>query len=251
MSVLIDRTIELSSLTFHYRQAGDPGAPPLILLHQLVSTAQDWDEIALTLATQYLVFTLDQRGHGESAKPGIYSFELMRDDLKAFADALSLDRFTLIGHSMGATVAYLFAERWPERVERLVIEDTVPPSRNRTLAHTSDEPPATASLSFRRNWQVITSMASYLSHWQVVASIARQLRNPDPSWWRDLPLITSPTLIISGGSTSFVPQKTFIEASHLIPDCRLVTIEGAGHQVHRNRPQEYTNVLRDFLFTQV
>src|ERR1700693_3604121 len=98
MTVFSDHTIELSDLTFHYREAGNPGAPPLILLHQLLADSHDWDEIALTLAEHYHIFALDQRGHGESARPGRYSFELMRDDLKAFADALLLDRFTLIGH---------------------------------------------------------------------------------------------------------------------------------------------------------
>lgn len=138
MANLIDRTILLTNLTFHYREAGDSHLPPLVLLHALGTDAQDWDEVALMLAERYHVFALDQRGHGESARPGVYSFELMRDDLKAFADALSLERFTLIGHSMGGTVSFLFAEKWPDRIERLVIEDTPPPFMNGpTLA----EPP--------------------------------------------------------------------------------------------------------------
>ncbi|BCL79812.1 alpha/beta hydrolase [Ktedonobacteria bacterium brp13] len=235
MTVLSDHTIELSDLTFHYREAGNPGAPPLILLHQLLADAQDWDEIALTLAEHYHIFALDQRGHGGSARPGIYSFELMRDDLKAFADALLLDRFTLIGHSMGGTVAFLFAESWPERIERLVIEDTPPPHGKSALSDIPEEPPETVP----PHWQ---------SNWQLVKSIVRQLRNPDPSWWRDLPTITAPTLIIGGGSTSDIPQEQLAEVAHLIPDCRLVTIEGAGHTVHQNRPEEYKALLRNFLF---
>lgn len=101
MRVLTDQSRELSRLTFHYHEA--------------------------MLAERYHVFALDQRGHGESARPGISAFELMRDDLKAFADELALSRFTLIGHAMGGTVASLFSEQWPERIERLVLADTVPP----------------------------------------------------------------------------------------------------------------------------
>jgi esterase len=158
----------------------------------------------------------------------------MRDDLKAFADALSLDRFTLIGHSMGGTVASLFSERWPERLERLVLEDTIPPYPG-IMDPSESEPPEEAPEAVPFDWRVLTS-------------IVRQLYNPDLSWWNDLPMITVPTLIIGGGSTSHVPQEKLAEAAHLIPDCRLTTIEGAGHAVHRTRPGEYKDILRDFLF---
>jgi esterase len=235
MAGLIDHTIELSNLTFHYREAGGPSTPPVILLHALGLDAHDWDDIACTLAEETHVFALDLRGHGQSARADIYSFETMRDDLKAFVDAFSLNRFTLIGHSMGATVALLFAERWPERVERLVIEDTPPPHGNSALPDLPDEPPETIPLNWQRNWQA-------------VKSIVRQLYTPDPSWWNDLSKITAPTLLIGGGSTSHVPQQKLAEVAHLIPDCRLVTIEGAGHNVHQSRPEEYKALLRDFLF---
>ena len=71
MPVLTDHTTSLSGLTFHYREAGDPAAPPLNLLHALGTSAQDWDEVALALAERYHVFALDQRGHGESALQNI------------------------------------------------------------------------------------------------------------------------------------------------------------------------------------
>ena len=77
----------------------------------------------------------------------------------------------------------------------------------------------------------------------------RQLNNPDPSWWNDLPTITVPTLIIGGSSTSHVPQEELAEVARLIPNCSLVTIEGAGHAVHQNRPSEYIELVRDFLFS--
>ena len=231
MTALTDHTISLASLTFHYREAGDQTSQPLILLHALGPDAKDWDEVALTLAERYHVFALDQRGHGESARPGIYSFEAMRDDLKAFADALSLDRFTLIGHSMGGTVAFLFAEQWPDRIEKLVIEDTPPPHGNSELPEPPDDPGEPVPFD-----------------WQLVKPIVRQLNNPDPSWWNNLPKITAPTLIIGGGSSSHIPQEELVEVARLIPNCRLRTIEDAGHSVHQTRPSEYIQLLKDFLF---
>lgn len=232
MAALVDRTISLTDLTFHYREGGDSHSPPLVLLHGLGADAQNWDEVALMLAERYHVFALDQRGHAESARPGIYSFELMRDDLKALADALSLERFTLIGHSMGGTVSILFAEKWPERLERLVLEDTPPPYVNGpAFGEPPDEAPEPVPFD-----------------WQVLKQIVRQLGDPDPSWWNDLSTIPVPTLIIGGGATSHIPQEKLSEAARLIPNCRLVTIEGSGHAVHENSPSEYKELLRDFLF---
>jgi esterase len=84
--------------------------------------------------------------------------------------------------------------------------------------------------------------------WQLVKPIMRQLNTPDPSWWNDLPKITAPTLIIGGGPTSHVPQEKLTEVAQLIAECKLVTIDGAGHAVHENHPEEYKALLRDFLF---
>src|SRR5258708_29649085 len=161
MTVLIDRMISLANLTLHYRETREEEASPLILLHGLGAEAQDWDEIALALVERYHVFALSQRGHGKSDRPGVYSFELMRDDLKAFADALSLDRFTLIGHSMGATVAYLFAERWPDRVVRLVSEDTPPPYEGR--ANPYDDPPDDPEEPVPFAWHLVKPMIRQLT----------------------------------------------------------------------------------------
>jgi pimeloyl-ACP methyl ester carboxylesterase len=235
MLSIIDRTISLEGLIFHYRQAGGPTAPPLVLLHALGVDAQDWDEVMLSLAERYHVFALDQRGHGQSARPESYSFEAMRDDLKAFVDALAIEKFTLVGHSMGGTVALLFAEKWPERIVRLVSEDTPPPfvttdDAARRFPEPPDEPPQPVPYD-----------------WRLVKPIVHQLSSPDPAWWNDLPTISAPTLIIGGGSNSHVPQDKLAEVARLIPNCRFASIEGAGHTVHRNRPAEFLAIVRDFL----
>ncbi|MGZ4164305.1 MAG: alpha/beta fold hydrolase, partial [Tumebacillaceae bacterium] len=122
------KQIELNGLVFQYRESGDASAPPLIALHALGESAESWDETVACLGAKYRVLALDQRGHGGSARPGTYSYELMCDDLLQFVNRMGLETFTLMGHSMGGVVSYLFAEAWPSRVERLVVEDVAPPS---------------------------------------------------------------------------------------------------------------------------
>ncbi|MEK4537059.1 MULTISPECIES: alpha/beta fold hydrolase [Peribacillus] len=220
--------IELNGLTFQYRESGEPSAPPLVALHALGTSAETWDQVAAVLGEKYRVLALDQRGHGGSARTSTYTFELMSDDLLHFANAMNLERFTLIGHSMGGTVSYLFAETYPSRIERLIVEDTPPPVPDKMF-----EVPSKPSdpLPF---------------DWRVVPSILRQLNEPNPEWWERLSDIIMPTLIIGGGS-SHIPQNKLQEVSELIPNCELVTIEDAGHFVHDANLPAFLAAVKSFL----
>jgi pimeloyl-ACP methyl ester carboxylesterase len=220
--------IELNGLTFQYRECGHVSAPPLVVLHALGKSSESWDEAAAALGESYRVLALDQRGHGGSARTNTYTFESMRDDLLLFVDALDLGRFSLMGHSMGGTVSYLFSQNFPSRIERLIVEDTPPPF--------SDEPmevPSRPSVPLPFDWQV-------------VPSILQQLNEPDPEWWARLTDIMMPTLVIGGGA-SHIPQNKLQEVSELIPNCELVTIEDAGHFVHEDDLPAFLSIVKRFL----
>ena len=230
MSSTSERSVRLDGTVFRYRKTGDSSGPVLVLLHALGEDASDWDEVAGTLSNRYRVLALDQRGHGQSEYTALYSFELMRDDLRDFVDALGLEQFALMGHSMGGLVALLFAEEHPERVQRLAIEDAAPPAGSSNRPEPQPEPPEPVSFD-----------------WRMVAPIRRQLNDADPAWWDRLPRITAPTLVVGGGSTSHIPQEELEALSKLIPGCRLVTIEGAGHEVHSARHEQFLAVVEEFL----
>jgi esterase len=228
------KQIMLNGLEFQYRETGESTAPPLIALHALGQNAQAWDEVAAVLGQKYRVLALDQRGHGGSARPGVYSFELMCEDVLLFANAMEVERFTLLGHSMGGTVSYLFSERYPSRIEQLLIEDTPPPAIGDAPPSFSDE-------------QVDIPLEQLPFDWRVVPSILEQLKEPNPEWWTRLSEIVAPTLIIGGGTTSHVPQIKLQEVAGLIPDSEFITIEGAGHFVHEAALPAYLEVVKAFL----
>jgi len=69
---------------------------------------------------------------------------------------------------------------------------------------------------------------------------------PDPAWWDRLPLITAPTLLISGGPASHIPPRQLAEAARSIPRSRTVTI-AAGHRVHSLRPEQFLAAVMPFL----
>lgn len=220
--------IELNGLPFQYREYGDPSAPPLVILHALGKDAESWDQAVAALGEKYRILALDQRGHGGSARTGTYTFELMCNDLLHFADAMNLERFTLVGHSMGGTVSYLFAETYPSRLERLVVVDTPPPFSGKRFDIPSE--PA-GPLPF---------------DWLALTSILQQLNEPDPEWWARLTDITVPTLIIGGGSSE-IPQNKLMEVSELVPNCKMVTIDGAGHFVQDDNLPAFIAAVKSFL----
>ena len=115
--------VELAYSTYG---AGNEG-PTLLLCHGFTGAASDWDGVVETLAQDGPVVTYDHRGHGHSTNTGdraTYRIEQLVDDLAAVVDTLALDRFDLLGHSMGGMVAMRYALRRPEQLRSLILMDT-------------------------------------------------------------------------------------------------------------------------------
>jgi 3-oxoadipate enol-lactonase len=215
--------VDLGGVRMAYRETGDPANPPALLLHGLGSESGDWDTVAAGLADVMHVYALDLRGHGKTQAPQRYSFELMRDDVLRFVEVMGLPPVTLVGHSMGGTVAYLVAQHQPAAVARLVLVDSPPPSERDDEVDVPDGPED-----------------------DVVVAILGQLNRPDPRWWRDADTVTCPTLVLAGGPTSHVPQERLAELAAVLPDAQLVNIPG-GHRIHELEPAALIDAVRTFL----
>lgn len=230
------RTVKANGITLAYRTWGPEDAPPVVLLHCRGADGADWTRIAERLAAPprpRRVLAPDLRGHGRSdwpgEEPGAYTYEVMRDDIRAFLDALGIDRADVVGHSLGGAVAYLLAQGHPGVVRRLVLEDVpapVPLDPPRPVAERPD-----GELPF---------------DWAMIRATDDQRNAPDPVWWDHMGRITMPTLLIGGGPSSLIPQDQIATLAGLIGDARLVTVD-AGHLVHQTRPKEFLAVLEPFL----
>lgn len=213
-------------MDLHLTQAGREGRPTIVLLHALSKSAEDWTLVAEDLARDHHVLVPDLRGHGASPWPGTYSFALMRDDVIALLEAHG--PVTLVGHSMGGTIAYHVVMHRPDLVQRLVIEDT-PPPRPVPMDPPPPEPPGPLPFD-----------------WECLVQLSAEFADPDPTLWTGLDSIDVPTLVIAGGPDSTVPQDDLREVAALIPDARLRDL-GGGHFVHEARPEQYLATVRDFL----
>src|SRR5438445_11207875 len=111
-------------MQLHFESHGN--SPPLIVLHGLFGSLENWRSMTRRLGESFSVVAIDQRNHGRSPHSGEMSYPLMAEDLREFMTQQHLKTSHLLGHSMGGKTAMQFALRYPESVERLVIADMAP-----------------------------------------------------------------------------------------------------------------------------
>lgn len=203
------------------RTWGSPAAPAMVLLHGASGNGGTWQEFATTFSDHWHVIAPDQRGHGRSPRADTYSFDLFADDLHGLLDAFGVGQAVLVGHSMGGVAAYRYAEKHPERVAAMVLEEAPPPV------------PLGLRLAARPEGELDYD-------WALRPQIIAELNAPRP-----LGKIAVPTLIVAGGEQSHLPQAEIAAMAKQL-SAQLVTID-AGHLVHRHRPAEFAAAVRKFL----
>ncbi|MEK9824682.1 MAG: alpha/beta fold hydrolase [Methylotenera sp.] len=108
-------------MQLHYQTLGQ--GQPLILLHGLFGSSNNWGTVARHFSQHYQVICVDLRNHGKSPHSASQSYANMADDLLELCDALSLEHIHLLGHSLGGKVAMQFAEQHPTRIDKLIVVD--------------------------------------------------------------------------------------------------------------------------------
>jgi esterase len=269
------RTVTLGGLALHYCDWGAAPARPLVLLHGITGHARTWDHLASALQPDFRVIALDQRGHGDSqwAPGGDYSIGAMATDVERLADHLGLDRFLLLGLSMGGHVAIALAGALPERVERLVIVDIGPDiapaglERVRGMIGTAPErfasedeareyvrrgnPRYNEAELRRRVAHGLTRLPDGGLAWKYDTAIReamrRGLRREVMDLWEPLARITCPTLIVRGFESDILSPEIAKRMLARLLDGRLVEIAEAGHSVPGDQPEAFAAAVRAFL----
>jgi pimeloyl-ACP methyl ester carboxylesterase len=263
--------VDLPDSRLHYLEWGELDAPAVVLLHGAgaLATAHVWESFAISMLGAHRVIALDQRGFGSSDHATVYSFELMARDLEQFVERLELNTFSLVGHSMGAMVAAIYAERGPAELRRLVLEDTVPTRegqrsegrpavrwefadmaellavvRQNGLAGTDEELHERFDPALRR---LDGGRVAFRADRAVQAAVRAQMAEPDPAWFRDLRKIRVPTLVVRGAASEALSSEALVAAAALIPDCRVVEVANAGHIVHDDNLADFLTAVRGFL----
>ena len=261
----VDKFLQLDGLNFHYLEWGDAANPTILMLHGNSQQAHSWDFVSLALSDRYHALVLDQRGHGDTdwAPDGDYSVEAQEQDVERVVQALGLDNFTLIGHSMGGRNAYVWASRHPNKLNALVIVDTGPQTQRRgqdRIKRFRELPDELDSFEeFVRRVQEYTGRTET----QVLGALKYSIRQRSdgkwtwkydkamrtgglrsPGWtpdqlWKCLARIDCPTLVLRGDRSDLFSEETMERMQATIPDCATATISGAGHLVQGDNPADF------------
>lgn len=268
----VGRSFTADDLLHHYveYESPSPDAVPLILLHGLTSSSIAWSRVAERLAADYHVFALDQRGHGASdwAPADRYRTADYLADLEAFVDHLGLDRFILVGQSMGGHNTIAFAARHPERLICAVAND-IPLYLERSSAPEAYEEqfPGGRHHTFTSVEAWIESrreQSSFTPDWAHQLQAEATLHAVEGGWqpkhdpqasiaWRPDDLREEATsivlalLIVRGGRSHVLDAQTLQEMDMSIPGARSVTLEKAGHATYHDMFEEWVAVVGAFL----
>ena len=279
--------IDAQGLRIHCLEWGHSDGEPLILVHGYLDLADSWRAFVAALETgqpNLRVIAPDCRGHGDSGwigAGGYYHFPDYVFDLDCVVRAHSLDSFTLIGHSMGGTISLLYAGTFPERVRKLVLIEGIGP-----VGMTFSDAPLKMEKWItelhergRRHFREYTSLAAGASQLRqtnprlsenTALEIARAAmkQNDRGKWiWKFDPLhrttapqpfytaqaleflrrLQCPVLLIDGEQSRQTRRTDKQERYEAIANHQRVTINGAGHMVHQDNPDQLADVVRDFI----
>jgi len=250
------------------------GDPALVLVHGYTGAKEDFADHVDLLASDRRVVAYDHRGHGESSRAPRYSIDLLVDDLVALANTLGLERFVLLGHSMGGFVAQRFAWRHPERLSGLVLMDTGPgPLRMDGPRRQLIE--AAGRIAMEQGMEALVSAQKALGQDPLATQADARVRGERPGYAefgerkllatdpkayaqlmadmlgqddgrKKLGLIGARTLVLVGEQdVPFRRAAEVLEAG--IADSELVVLAGAGHSPQFEAPDAWLAALEAFL----
>lgn len=270
-----DGTAKRWTLAEVQAENASPGLTRWVFLHGLMGYAINWRKITTLMGPNDLCFIFDQRGHGHSLKPSHgYAPEDYADDLKRLVDEIGWSKFNLVGHSMGARNALVYASRYAESLNLLVLEDLGPEGSDEALPYYQrllDAVPTpfaskreakeffmndfrqvpvrgdreTIGLYFYSNIvETPDGRADWRFSKQAILDSVRQGRAKDH--WNEFRALSMPTLIIRGSESAELSREIFQKMGYANPRAELVEIADAGHWVHYDQPEKFVEALKSF-----
>jgi pimeloyl-ACP methyl ester carboxylesterase len=263
-----------------YRDEGDGGAEPLLLIHGVAGSSRAWDPLIGRLSRKYRVIAPDLLGHGESDKPRTdYSLGAFAVWLRDFLDVLDIPSATLVGHSLGGGVALQLIHQHREYCRRLILvnsgglgTDVSMPlrllsapgaelllplitSRPALFVSTTLLPRLTTkgtaqdqARSRREKYSALANPQMRQAFLRTLRSVV-DLRGQTVSALERLPQLVGdlPTLIVAGEQDRVIPPAHAQAAHAALPGSRLEILDGAGHHPQLDCPVELANLIDEFV----
>jgi len=260
-----------------YRKFGE--GPPLIILHGLYGSSDNWVSIAKNLGSSFTVYLPDMRNHGQSPHSNVHDYDSMSDDLYELVSELRIKKFFLVGHSMGGKSAISFTLKWPEMIASLLIAD-ISPFNNENTHH----------LAYNQHFTILNTILSIdlsgiskrgeaelrlnekISDKKVIGFILKNLqRTADNKFiWKinasallkNLDKIMAgidrtaflsqiitgfPVIFLKGEDSDYLPDEDFKDILSFFPAAEFITVPNAGHWIHADQPDEVAKNIKRLL----
>jgi pimeloyl-ACP methyl ester carboxylesterase len=250
-------------MKLNFKKSGT--GPPLVILHGLFGSLDNWFSIAKELVEHYTLYLVDQRNHGDSPHSNEWNYEVMVEDLRELLDAEGLDAVYLMGHSMGGKTVMNFAVQYPERVRKLIVGDIAPryyPIHHQVILEGLN---ALNLSQLQSRKEADDLLAPYIPELGVRQFLLKSLgRDANGFAWKiNLSVITEhieevgkaldegtifegPTLFLGGDNSSYIQENDLPGMKHHFPNCTWISIPNAGHWLHAEQPQAVVTEMRKF-----
>ncbi len=240
---------------------------PLIILHGLFGSLDNWQTLARSFGKEFQVFTVDQRNHGKSPHEQVMDFSTMATDLFEFMEQQGIQKAHFLGHSMGGKTAMELALLYPGAVEKLVVVDIAPrayePGHNAIFEALLKLDPEQLESRQAADEALAKDISSFPIRQFLLKNLARR-KEGGFHWKMNLPVIyknyssliakvhpkgqfEGEALFIRGGKSSYIAPNELPQIKEQFPNAYLVTVDAAGHWVHAEAPEALLNIVTEFL----
>jgi pimeloyl-ACP methyl ester carboxylesterase len=239
---------------------------PLIILHGLFGQSDNWAGIAKVLGNQFSVYCMDMRNHGQSPHHPDFSYEAMANDVLETLYDLRLNKIHLLGHSMGGKAAMFFAQNHPEKLHSLISVDIGPryyaPHHTEIIAGLKSIQLETIKTRSQADEQFMQFVPDSATRQFLLKNLVRT--NDQQFVWRfNLDVIAKeiehvgealppgavnvPTLFYRGEHSNYILPEEYPSILQQFPEAVFKTMQGAGHWLHAEKPQEFMETCIEFL----
>jgi len=239
---------------------------PLIILHGLFGSSDNWLTQAKLFSPSYKVYTIDLRNHGLSPHHPTFDYPSMVADLLEFLDDHHIDHPIIIGHSMGGKTAMNFALTHPEKVDKLIVVDISPRAydlEHYTIAEGLKAIPINSITSRNEADEILSQHVPEKDVRQFLLKNLQRKPEGGFSWKINLGVISDnlsniglavqtgrvfdkPTLFVRGARSKYVRDADWERITSIFPNAKLETLD-TGHWVQAEKPQEFVNVTTQWL----
>lgn len=241
---------------------------PLFILHGFLGMADNWRTMGLKFAAEgFQVHLIDQRNHGHSFHSQEFTYELMVQDLLAYAQAKNVEKPIILGHSMGGKTAMLYAVLHPNLLEKLIVVDIAPkfyPVHHQMIID------GLSSIDFEKiqtRKQADEQLSKYVLdaptrqfllknlYWKTKEKLDFRfnliaLRQNLEEIGKGLPqetIFKGATLFLAGAKSNYIKENDRDLIYSHFPNAQIETVSRAGHWLHAENPEEFFTKVLQFL----